>query len=137
MWIWGHDGVLVMSFQFCESLMIINRLKWLNLLLTREKIVSLFLVWEWGHDDVLVMFFQICGCLMVINGINWLSLLHEEVNIWGGRMSGGYSLSYRQYPSSFFYKTPFLVLNILSRVPAFFAHMYTVHIHVFFAESSD
>ena len=47
MWNWGHDGVLVMFFEFCERLIIIIRLKWLSLLLTREKIVSLFVVWEW------------------------------------------------------------------------------------------
>ena len=39
--------------------MIINRLNWLSLLLTREKIVSLFIVWKWGHDDVLIMLFSV------------------------------------------------------------------------------
>ena len=52
-----------------------------------------------GHDGVLVMSFQFCGCLMIINWLKWLSLLYEEFNKWGGRKSGGYSLSYRQYLS--------------------------------------
>ena len=75
MWKCGHDDVLIMYFQFRCSLLIIDRLKWLSLLLTREKIVSLFLVWKYGHDDVLVMFFEFCERLMIINRLKWLSLL--------------------------------------------------------------
>ena len=64
-----------MYFRFCWILTIINRLKRLSLLLTREKIVSLFIVWKWGHVDVLITLFQFHCSLMIINRLKWLSLL--------------------------------------------------------------
>ena len=67
LWNWGQDGVFTMSFHFRGILMIINRLKWLSLLLAWEKIVSSFVLWNWGQDGVFAMSFHFRGMLMIFN----------------------------------------------------------------------